>query len=152
MKTTFDIPPILKKDLKVDRKSPAYRRATYAGFKIGEVRVYEGISGTVALQLPFECVCGTKEFFLRTFTAEDVISFESLLMYDRYFTENGWDGALEIEHRGAFSAEHLRGEGYSEEAIREIRYIYDLEEEVITLRRENEIVKARLSQYEYRTP
>lgn len=143
--------PYYLRSIDIDRNTPAYRRAAYAGFKIEKMRVI-GLGFPIdcfSFEADFSCVCGKKERFRKTLPLLNEKDMLSFLMHDPHFTKNGlWDVALELEHFGSFSAEHLRRDGYSEEAIKEIRYIYDLEDEVKKLRRDARMIQLRLSQYE----
>lgn len=121
------------KALTINTKSPAYRRARMAGFKIFNLQVAEDPAFGIILRVNFQCVCGRPEAFQLTLGNIDRRNAE--YFSEDYRFRDGWDVALELERLGSFSAEHLHNDGYSEEAIKEIRYIYDLEDEVAELRR-----------------
>ena len=117
------------KNLKVNRTSQAYRRAKMAGFTIGEAEIVADMMGAI-LRVGFKCVCGTQEYFQKMIDQQQAKHLKNI----SYFA-NGWDVAQELEDFGSFSEKHLRADGFSEEAIKEIRYIYDLEDELKMLRR-----------------
>jgi hypothetical protein len=113
----------------LNKKSPAYMKARAAGFIFGEPRLNLNDYGTT-LQIDFKCVCGRNEVFQRQIAKTDIVW---LIANDDLF-KDGWDAAQEIENFGSFSEDHLRADGFSEDAIKQIRYIYDLEDEVKRLR------------------
>lgn len=143
--------PEFLKAIDIDRTTPAYRRAMFAGFKITALRFQPAAIGWpdfYYIEGDFECVCGTQERYRRTLPAASEEEFFSVIAHDQHFTKKGWDLALELEHFGSFSAKHLLGEGYTQEQVKEIRYIYDLEDEAKRLRHDVKMLQLRLSQYE----
>lgn len=126
--------------LRVNRKSDAYRRAKMAGFKIKELEIVTGSFG-FAITVPFECVCGRSETFYREIGLTSDIDIEHYMRGMPYFEDGLYDAALELEHFGSFSEKHLRDDGFSEEAIKDIRYIYDLEAVGIATQLSNQEIK-----------
>lgn len=121
-------PKINIHSVKLDRSSLAYRRMRCAGFIIDD-SVFVQREGTIRMTIGFQCVCGRKEYF----TSERLADHLPIALHFR--VENGLvDGAEMIEDAGAVSEEHLKRDGFSEEAIRQIRYVYELEEEIAKLK------------------
>ena len=94
---------------RVDRNSPAYARASKAGFKIGDpyIAPYQPdllISDVI-------CICGRLENF--------AMPIESISAYQKVV-----DIAMGIELAGAVSAKHLKGDGFTSEQIKQIRKAY----------------------------
>lgn len=115
--------------LKTNRTSKAYVRITAAGFTIGEPDVRDTF-GDISLMCTFTCVCGRTESFHKMLRGYEPRFFK----HDDLF-KNGWDVALELERFGSVSVDHLKKDGFSEQEIKRIRYVYDLEDELIELRK-----------------
>jgi hypothetical protein len=114
--------------IEINTSSPAYRRMTCAGWKIMNARAIEEDHG-ISLRVDFNCVCGRLETFNYMIQKKE-------MEYGNPFFENGkWDCCQQIENFGATSVEHIRNDGFTEEQIKQIRYVYDLEDEVKELRR-----------------
>lgn len=124
--------------LKTNRSTDAYRRMTCAGFTIGEPYLrheppYESSPATILLMhsdqvcVDFTCVCGRRETLM-------MLIDKAALKHDPIYANGKWDAALSIERAGSVNVSHLRADGFSEEDIKRIRYVYDLEDELKELR------------------
>ncbi len=137
--------PLLPIDIQLNRRSEAYRRMTCAGFKIGEVQVNYDFGDSLALRVSFKCVCNREEIYQRIVWSQQL----DFMKHDPMF-KDGWDACQEIENFGSVSVDHLRADGFSEDDIKRIRYVYDLEDEVKELRRMKQIYQAQNGIYDYR--
>lgn len=109
------------------KNSPARTRAEKAGFRfmgmIGYKQTVEDggkdFREFITFRGKMQCVCGKIEYFMAHFTRTHFPSYiePQLPYYDGLY----YDFALAAEDSGAFSEEHLRADGYSEEHIKQIR-------------------------------
>jgi hypothetical protein len=111
----------------LNRKSQAYFNATHAGFTFSEPRISEDYFGGFSLRVDFKCVCHSEEIFNRAIGKDEI---QWLMSHDPIFKDGVWDAVQEIENLGSFSAQHLRDDGFGEDDIKRIRYVYDLQDEV----------------------
>lgn len=95
--------------IRIDKTSPAYARASKAGFVFNSAEKLElSYLGSYEYRGTMTCVCGKEEHW-RWSSNKDEIKNKSL------------DIATALEKVGAFGIKHLRGDGYSPQQIREIR-------------------------------
>lgn len=137
--------------VKLDRTTEAYMRMTAAGFTLGNPYVVEEAQyssavgfldhAPVGLRVDFKCVCGGNE------TLNVMMNKGALRAMIQGPWQNGWDGALDIEQAGSVSVEHLTADGFSPEAIKRIRYVYDLHDEVKELRKLKQMYNASIGIY-----
>ena len=104
-------------NIKLNKESESYRQMTAAGFIIESFFVSKQTTRYgYAITCDFKCVCGQKERAGPIFiTSEHVERFGR-----EYIEEYYSDFARVLKDNGAFSAKHLRKDGYSEEEISEI--------------------------------
>lgn len=116
--TKIDYTPI---HIEIDRESEIYKKAVAAGFSFGPIYASIvddsfkcGDNREIHLSAEFTCVCGKKEY-LHTILWPVYGNFHYAMNLRRL------DIAKMLESAGAFSEDHLRKDGYSEQAILEIR-------------------------------
>lgn len=139
----------------INRESEPYMRMTAAGFVIGKAQLLNELDHPeiykqsisvpeelryYQLRVPFECVCHRQEIFSRMVCAAELDHHEA-------FRGGKWDAALEIERFGSTGVEHLKADGFSPAEIRRIRYVYDLYDEVVQLRRDVKIARVHSTDY-----
>lgn len=103
------------------KTSAAYERVTVAGFVFGPIRknTFDCIE---TYSFNFKCPCGQLE----------ALSYSETRLSQRQRSGCSWinekgefDAAAAIEFHGSTSEAHLRADGFSEDAIRQIRSAYN---------------------------
>lgn len=114
--------------LRVNRTTPAYYRLRCAGFTVKDLILNDyQEANSFMLTYQVKCICGTLEEFSAAYEAQ---YFLEHMQRDKLFHHGMYDVAGHFEGFGATSVEHLRKDGFSEEDIKQIRYVYDLEDRI----------------------
>lgn len=118
-------------DYVIDTDSLEYKRVIAAGFTIDNLDIREDrISTDVIVSAKFTCVCGKKEV-IQFSLPPDIAKCEGMFISGAPVKGNAINIAAFIEMAGSTSIRHLIDDGFSDDAIVNIRRAYKEDEAVV---------------------